>query len=596
MVVSDTEARGCAPAAGARAARWRDGVALLVLVLAFTWTYRAVFEMPPSAGALHVTLGEGRVEGAGGAGSLVDHRFVVWLFSRNARTWLQDPGRLHDGEICHPTPDVVTLGEPGFTLGLLAVPGWLATGDPLVAFDTAVLLAAWIAVVAMYALVRAWTGLPEAGLIAALLYGLHPLKISDPIHYYVTDTGWTVLALLFFGRWLERGRWRDVLGLSVAASLQIGGSLYPLLGAAALGTPFTAWAVARLGVRRTRPAQWIVLVVGLALVLAFALGPYIERAGAGDLADRVVQFYLPWSQIFMDPERPLGWVLMALAAAAFLPWRSREGEGASPLGLRLALLAGVMLSLLLATGGNEAARMLAAAEGAQPPPALPNPFAWLAAVLPGLKVVRLPGAIGHASYLGLAVLAGLGSATILRRVPARWRPAAVVAAVVLVGVETLRLGLPGPPTLAMRPMRPAESELAFFATLAERGNTGPILEIPNEPRPSPRYGRSILLAAYHGRRTSGCYNSYLPATIRDVEAVSRRLPDRAALRTLAGHGFTTIVLHHEVAGRRYDGLRAALDQAAAGPDAPLAPVHHGAGLSAYRIVVEPTGAHGPQAE
>ena len=54
----------------------------------------------------------------------------------------------------------------------------------------------------------------------------------------------------------------------------------------------------------------------------------------------------------------------------------------------------------------------------------------------------------------------------------------------------------------------------------------------------------MLLTAYHGRRTSGCYNSFVPPESRVLQALSARLPNPAALREASDMGFTTVVVHH----------------------------------------------------
>jgi len=523
---------------------------LLVLALALLFSFRG-FVDGDASDVTHFVLHPSRAEqGTGSFAARIDTRFVVWLVSRNGRTWSESPPSLFDGEICHPTPQSIALGEPGLTLGLVGMPAWLATQDPIWTFNFVSVVIIALGALAMFALVRAWTGSVTAAVVAGLAYGFHPLKLSDPIHLYVPDTAWTVFALFFFVRWLERGRWRDVLGLAAATCLQIGGSLYPLIGAAALGLPVACWGALRIGIDRTRPAQWIALLTVVATCVALVFAPFLDKAATGDLATRPAQIYLTWAQLFGLGYDALGWGLLALAGLAFLPTLPTRTQTPTPntKGLPFALLVGLALCLALATGGNEIARLHAQALGAAPPPALPNLFRALAMVLPGLDVVRLPAAIGHGTYLALAILAGLGVAAVLARVPPRLRPIADVALVVLVFVYVLRPGLPGAAPLATWSQRPAETELAFFDALEAAGNTGPVLALPNPQRPHPRYGRSILLSAYHHRPTSGCYNSFLPAETLEAETVARALPEPDAIARAAEMGFTTLLLYEDARG------------------------------------------------
>ena len=92
-------------------------------------------------------------------------------------------------------------------------------------------------------------------------------------------------------------------------------------------------------------------------------------------------------------------------------------------------------------------------------------------------------------------------------------------------------------------------ELAFFDRLAAVGDEGPILELPMEPGLRSRDGLSILVAAYHSRPTSACYNSFLPQQTRRVQALARALPEARAIQALHEMGFRTVVLHHHVYGK-----------------------------------------------
>jgi hypothetical protein len=56
--------------------------------------------------------------------------------------------------------------------------------------------------------------------------------------------------------------------------------------------------------------------------------------------------------------------------------------------------------------------------------------------------------------------------------------------------------------------------------------------------------RQQLLSAYHHRRTSACYVSFIPDSVRALAALSDELPEEPALQRVRELGFTTIVIHH----------------------------------------------------
>ena len=228
--------------AGPRSNAWVAVGVLFVVLIAWVWTFQGLVEHPPGSWVpRYASLEQGPELTLNSHVLDTDQGFVAWLVSRNARTWTESPTRIFDGEICHPTSQSLALGEPALTLGVLAIPAWWLTGDPLWTYNSVVWILPLFSACMMFFVVKNWTGNAFAGGVAALLYGFHSARLSDPTHLYVPDTVWTLLALFFFRRWLLNGRWRDVCALGGAVSLQIGGSLYPLIAGAAVGLPFAIW-------------------------------------------------------------------------------------------------------------------------------------------------------------------------------------------------------------------------------------------------------------------------------------------------------------------------------------------------------------------
>ncbi len=507
-----------------------------------------------------------------------DRRFSVSLVAQNARAFVSRPLRLFEAEPCHPARHALALGHPGLALGLLGAPAWLVTRDPIASYNTAVGLLRLLAALAMFLLVVDWTGVPAAGIAAGLLYAFH-LPSADALTYpFIFDTSWAVFALFFARRFFAAGRWRDAIALALCCGLQLVESFYALLASLLLALPLGAW----LGLRHRRglrlaPALGAALLLALLAVAAF--GPFLAR---GDPTEQSVQFFA--SAASLRPGQIASW-LAALLAAAGLLLRPRPGGVGDP---RLALLAGALLVALVATGGNETARLAALARGEPPPPALPNLYALLSAHLPGLDAVRAPGYALVGVGLALCVLAGLGAAALLRRLPARLAPLAGLLLVAAAFADVQRphpLGLAAEVPLEAVRIRPAEHELAFFAALEQAGNRGPLFELPLSLQvgaggPGSAISQ-VLLASYHGRRTSGCYNSILPPETRALAGLAAELPAPEALAALREQGFTTLVVHRAQAR----GLAPLLDAAG------LRRLHEGRGLAAWEI----PGSAGPRA-
>ena len=127
------------------------------------------------------------------------------------------------------------------------------------------------------------------------------------------------------------------------------------------------------------------------------------------------------------------------------------------------------------------------------------------------------------------------------------RTAALVA---LVWSETLRpplLGLEPPIALETARVAPNAQAIAFFRELEEKGNRGPLLQVPDALHMAP----GIVLSLYHGRRTSHCWSSFTPPEVAAALDLVQRLPDAETLRAARELGFTTLVVDGEAEQRAY---------------------------------------------
>ena len=170
-----------------------------------------------------------------------DLHLTAWGTARNAWTFLHQPSRIFDAEPCYPEPNSLTTDHPRLTLGLVGIPFQLVTGDPVATFNGVVFASVLLAAFAMYLLVADWTGVPAAGIVAAILYAFSTQQIEKTFHIMVTDNAWLLFALFFARRTLLQRRWRDAIALGITAALQVGSSVYALLGAAAGAIPVVAW-------------------------------------------------------------------------------------------------------------------------------------------------------------------------------------------------------------------------------------------------------------------------------------------------------------------------------------------------------------------
>jgi hypothetical protein len=211
---------------------------------------------------------------------------------------------------------------------------------------------------------------------------------------------------------------------------------------------------------------------------------------------------------------------------------------------RAALAIGALLVAFVAAGPDTAARLRGSGLGV---PRF-DPYAALAAFVPGLDTIRGVMRLATGVHLAACILAGAGAAVLLRLAGGRAR---LLAPALVLAAAAACFGLP--PWVGrgyhwrLEHVRPSAERVAFFEQLALMGNRGPLLELPLDGE----RGRSIslgaariLLSAWHGRATSACFGSFASPRRRELAARIAGLPGRESVDALRELGFTTLLLHH----------------------------------------------------
>lgn len=480
-----------------------------------------------------------------------DTVFVAWLVARNARTMTEAPRRMFDAEHCAPAEKTLAFGEPILTFGLVAVPAWIATQDSIATYNITIFFFLAASATAMFALVADWTGSLPAGIVAGVLYAFHAEHIADITHLFVYDTTWIVLAWLFARRWLVGARWRDLAALTIAGSLQIGTSLYPILAALLVSLPLAAALVAGYGVGKRQLRQAPVLVVIIGLVAYAVFSPYLSVRESTETLRRSEQLFAAWSWLTPHGDAGTTWIasVLALAGLFLAPRRARDAVLGSAT-LRGSVALGAMLAAAAATGPNQPAAWHSLWGGA-PPFDLPNLYALLADFLPGLDAVRVPARMDTGYHLGLCLLAGFGTASVLGRVKRLSSAVAALLVVVAVAESAMLLG-PLRPSVEHKSLLRAGAnpdDLALFRSLAASGNRGPLLELPIGDADREYVFRAparILLSSHHGRRTSACYGSFHPPGREALRRDALKVLEPEARQRLCALGFTTAIVHLDI--------------------------------------------------
>jgi len=305
-----------------------------------------------------------------------------------------------NANIFHPEPYSLALSEHMFAQALQVAPVYAVTGNIILCYNLVFISTFVISAIGAYLLVRDLTGDWRAGVIAGLVFGFLPYRVSQIPHVQIMSSQWMPLALWGLHRYIAGRSRRGLVGGTAALVLQNWSCGYYVL----YFTPFVPlFAVHQLWMaKRLRDARaWLGLVVAgvvtVALTLPFLL-PYLE-------VQRLYAF-----------ERPLGEVLAfsanvwsyATAAESIHLWGRLlrlhpHGEGETFLGVAAVVLAGVALAGVIADARRGAAttprpqgwrRALAVTFALV---ATAQAFAFLSTVLVGGFLVKVAGLTIRAS-------------------------------------------------------------------------------------------------------------------------------------------------------------------------------------------------------
>jgi MYXO-CTERM domain-containing protein len=463
-----------------------------------------------------------------------DQNLSLWGGAQNARAIARGDfaGLLDQGQ-CYPMPRATTLGEHMFDIGVLALPWWMLSHDPVFTYNAVLATMLAVAALGMFLfLSEAGAGGPAAA-VGAMAFAFSAPRLLDlPIHPAVIGTHWLPWVLWAFERVLRRPSFGHALALGLTTTLAAMVGSYPLL---VLVLVFGSYAATRLALLLRR-------------------GDGLRAAGTAALA--LVTPALATGALLLTYARThAAWQIQPGASAKYLvsPSQFAPGGDATP---GLVALVGLLLLVVMRRRdiAREAIAPLAAAASATLllSSTLPGSdgsswslYEWMAAKVALLASVRAPGKVALGACFALQALGALGWGRALAGRSARATTFAVLLLVGLVAVEIrpplfaeALLGR-GTPT-RLREVAPSPAALEALGAIDAVGSAeGAVLDLP-EGR-MVRAPRAVLEAAYHGHPTSTCYNSLIPATVPAVSALAARIHEARGVREAAAAGFRYVI-------------------------------------------------------
>src|SRR5438309_7493453 len=228
------------------------------------------------------------------AGEWWDPLLNIWTMSWDTTTLLHAPTHLWQAQLLYPNNLSLTFSENLLGETLLYAPFYLATHNPVLAYNITFYLTFVLCGINMYIMARHYIGKPFASFVAALIYAFAPYRIGQIDHIHIVAGEWMPLAFLYLDLALERGRWRHWILFALFYLLQLLSSVYYgiFLSYALLAfvlfryaKPFVAQVRSNKGAylksilsRSVRP---IIILGVMGLFLAILMAPYIATLRQG---------------------------------------------------------------------------------------------------------------------------------------------------------------------------------------------------------------------------------------------------------------------------------------------------------------------------
>jgi len=473
----------------------------------------------------------------------------VYLVAWNVHQLFRSPGHLFDANVLYPVPHALTHTDHRLLPSIVVAPVLWASGNPVLAYNVAVLLGSLLAAMAGWYVARGLGIDPIGAWTAGALYAFNTYQVNEAPRLNVIFHGFIALALgqlILFLKTGDRRRAAAVAGLMLLQGLS---SNYHLLyGSVLLGLAAAGALVARP--RTVAPRVAVLAAAALAAVLALTplLWPYVRSARAQRLARELpagidVQQYLstaPTNLIYgpMGGEvrrqqggpHFVGLLALGLAGLAVGAWLLDRGPVDPPtawLPARVWVPAAAALALLLA------ALSLGRDVVAFGHRLGPGPYRLLYDWVPGFRLVRIPERLGLLAMLFVALLVGRG-VTLLRaaRLP-------LVGAFLAVAVPLEHLSpIPHPERVPVGRAVPAvyswlgHDRARALAELPIRGE-GLVREETLE----------MYFSTYHWKPIIEGYTAYPSLLTRVLRRLAAQFPSGASLQACQRVGVDTVVVH-----------------------------------------------------
>lgn len=461
--------------------------------------------------------------------TLLNEWIVAWIQHQFPRR----PFDLFQGNIFYPARDTLAFSEPLMVPALLGAPIRLAGGSPVFVHNILLLLGMTLTMLAMYALVREWTGDEGAALVAGAAFAFNTHTLMRLAHLQAMHAYGLPLALLAADRVITRGHLRDAGWLAFWMTVMAYTSGHFVIFAFFM---IAVALVVRAGEWKGHAGHTLLrfavasVVAGLAIVPLYL--PYrrvaIEQHMVRSL-DNVAEYSALWRGYLASATRMHQWLwarpMFAEPIDAFFP------------GITVLALAGCALVYVRRDTRARVSMLSAIAVfgvlmslGTRTPV-----YGWIYQIFPPLSAIRAAARFGTLFLFSMAALAGIGLWQFRTRLRPRAAAGVGMAALALVTAESIASPFA---------YRKHEGIPGLYALVAADPGRVVLVEQPFYPAHAVfQNAEYVLNATAHWRPLMNGYSGYTPATYREFAETFWYFPKPHAIDAMQRAGVTHVMVH-----------------------------------------------------
>jgi hypothetical protein len=460
-----------------------------------------------------------------------DPYFSIWRITWIAHALATSPFHLFDANVFYPAKGTLAYSDATLLEGLIAAPFLWLHLSPVLVYNVLFLTGFVGSAIAMFVLARHVTGATGPALVAATVFTMSPYRVEHMMHLELQWAMFVPFTFWALHRAIDDRSWRFGILAGVGCWLQLLSCVYYGVFLAILLVVFVPLLLLLSGRRAfgAIPGLAVGAVVALVLSLPY-LWPYVtaSRAVGGRDLTEIARYSAHPSNYLSSTSLSFLWGWTADR------WGSRE--------LRLFPgLVAVVLSLF--SLGNRSWRWTAlyavmallaidlsfGING--------TPYRWLSEHLGALRGLRSASRFAMLAMCAIAMLAALGTQTIIERGLLLSRRSAVLPVILaLLFVD-----------YANRPMPLSREDLGTsdLYKVIRSGGPGVVMELP-VATPDKLPGWDVIYAFWsisHWHPLVNGYSGYHPVDYLNTLMAMRTFPDNASIARLQAHDVKYVVLH-----------------------------------------------------